>query len=92
MNTLFVFGHEAGARRAGFRNTNHRHPRDPTLLAWWPGLEPDALRGIELSIVVVTDEAFRLTEPGTREMANLVRGLETAKHMLRHGNQVWIDL
>ncbi|HEV2530914.1 hypothetical protein [Phenylobacterium sp.] len=76
------------AREAGFR-PDRLHHADDRILAWWPGLGVDALRGYELERVTFINDVWRYANERDR------RELEGARIMLRErlrrGAEVWIE-
>lgn len=55
---LFIFATAQSARNAGFR-MDRRHYKSDMMVAWWPGLDEDILRGIEWEFVYVDSETVR---------------------------------
>lgn len=88
---LFVFSGQATAAAAGFRGDGH-HKTDLQLRAWWPSRDLDALKGVVLARVVVTEKVI-LDAAGDHEMVrDLSRGLEVARSMLREAPSTWLEL
>lgn len=52
---IVVVASEESAGRAGFREGSRRHGSDPTLVAWWPALGADPLRGLYIHRVTVIE-------------------------------------
>lgn len=89
---LYIFGTEGAARHAGFGGSGRRHREMPAVY-WTVGMDPQALRGMGLCRVIVTDYAARYArEQGSRATDRFLEALEIARYMLRHEPAVWMEL
>lgn len=88
---LFIFAGKETAAAAGFRADGH-HKTDLQLRAWWPSRDPEALNGVILSRVIVTEKVI-LDAAGDHEMVrDLSAGMMIARAMLREAPSTWLEL
>lgn len=85
MKELWVFGHHHHARFAGFVAANGKHRQSEDMIAWWPEMGPDRLRGYQFQKVVITESYHRNAIDQPRELSEI-------RARCRPGEPVWVEL
>lgn len=83
---LVVFRSSEAARYAGFSGLGP-HAQDERLHAWWPALDADRLRGLDLARITLASDAFRDCSLQVRAEA-----LTILRSRLRVAPMIWMEL
>lgn len=90
---IVLFASYHHARSAGFKR-DRRHRQSDNLVAWWPELGADAVRGPSFARVTVTDALPRSVygRPNSQEGRAFREAVYYLREQLRIPPMIWIDL